>query len=127
MIQRKRQFGRQPLTARALRRDTPLETTLVGTLSVARSGTGFVAPADGGEDIVIPQEAVGQAFPGDRVCGGAGLEPDLEENGAVFLVKIEHDCLRQQQQPPRSHGRKTERCRLSEIPAESQGCRSKSY
>ena len=67
MIQRKRQFGRQPLTARALRRDTPLETTLVGTLSVARSGTGFVAPADGGEDIVIPQEAVGQAFPGDRV------------------------------------------------------------
>ncbi len=38
-----------------------------GVLAVARSGTGFVTPVGGGENIVVASESVGQALPGDRV------------------------------------------------------------
>lgn len=38
-----------------------------GVLSLARSGTGFVALDEGGEDIMIASESVGRAMPGDRV------------------------------------------------------------
>ncbi len=50
-----------------VKHESILEAKVIGTLSVARSGTGFVAPDGGGDDIMIPSEAVGQAFPGDRV------------------------------------------------------------
>lgn len=67
MIKRKRQFGFHKPAVGAFPRETPLETHITGVLSMARSGTGFVAADDGGEDIIIPQESVGQALPGDRV------------------------------------------------------------
>ena len=67
MIKRKKQFGFHKPAVGAFPRETPLETHITGVLSMARSGTGFVAADDGGEDIIIPQESVGQALPGDRV------------------------------------------------------------
>ena len=41
--------------------------TVEGVLSVSRGGTGFVSPRGGGEDIVVPEERVGPALPGDVV------------------------------------------------------------
>ncbi len=62
-----------------------LEAKVTGVLSVARSGTGFVAPDGGGDDIMIPSEAVGQAFPGDRVS--VSLSPpkrgDTRKSGRI--------------------------------------------
>lgn len=49
----------------APRRPQPQE--FEGILSVARSGTGFVSPANGGPDVLIPQRFVGNALTGDRV------------------------------------------------------------
>jgi ribonuclease R len=40
---------------------------IAGVISIARSGTGFVTPDEGGDDIVVPEEFVGQALNGDRV------------------------------------------------------------
>ncbi len=38
-----------------------------GVLSLARSGVGFVTPAAGGEDVLVPSDRVGAALPGDTV------------------------------------------------------------
>ena len=44
-----------------------LEEKVSGVISIARSGTGFVTPDGGGDDVMVPEEDVGQAFHGDRV------------------------------------------------------------
>lgn len=44
-----------------------LEEKVSGVISIARSGTGFVTPDGGGDDVLVPEEEVGQAFHGDRV------------------------------------------------------------
>lgn len=44
-----------------------LEEKVSGVISIARSGTGFVSPDGGGDDVMVPEEDVGQAFHGDRV------------------------------------------------------------
>lgn len=44
-----------------------LEEKVSGVISIARSGTGFVTPDGGGDDVLVPEEDVGQAFHGDRV------------------------------------------------------------
>ncbi|MGI5869925.1 MAG: ribonuclease R family protein [Kiritimatiellia bacterium] len=68
MVKRKKKFGGyNKSSGKGTPRETAAESHITGTLSLARSGTGFVAADDGGEDIVIPQESIGQALPGDRV------------------------------------------------------------
>ncbi len=49
-----------------------------GVLSVARSGLGFVAPLDGGADILVPQRYIGNALPGDRVT--VRLQPGVRDS-----------------------------------------------
>ena len=48
-------------------RDDAFARRVVGVLSLSRGGTGFVAPDGGGEDVLVPEERVGAALPGDRV------------------------------------------------------------
>ncbi len=50
---------------RLVSRRPPVEAE--GVLSLARSGIGFVAPDDGGADILVPQRFLGDALTGDRV------------------------------------------------------------
>ena len=48
-------------------KSSPFSSRLVGTLSLARSGVGFVTPDEGGADILVPEENVGNSLPGDSV------------------------------------------------------------
>ena len=48
-------------------RDDAFARRVVGVLSLSRGGTGFVSPDGGGEDVLVPEERVGEALPGDRV------------------------------------------------------------
>ena len=48
-------------------KSNPFSSRLVGTLSLARSGVGFVTPAEGGADILVPEENIGNSLPGDSV------------------------------------------------------------
>lgn len=48
-------------------RDNDFAAKATGTISIARSGVGFVAPENGGTDILIPERDIGGALPGDRV------------------------------------------------------------
>ena len=52
-----------------------LEEKVSGVISIARSGTGFVSPDGGGDDVMVPEEDVGQAFHGDRVSIRMMLTP----------------------------------------------------
>ena len=47
--------------------DSAFARNPAGSLSIARSGVGFVKANDGGPDIMVPEDDVGQAFPGDIV------------------------------------------------------------
>lgn len=47
--------------------DDSFAARVTGTLSVARSGVGFVSPDGGSQDIFIASRDVGAALPGDRV------------------------------------------------------------
>ncbi|MBQ9727804.1 MAG: VacB/RNase II family 3'-5' exoribonuclease [Kiritimatiellae bacterium] len=57
-----------------------------GVLSLARSGVGFVSPAGGGEDVIVPADRVGGALPGDTVR--VRLVPS-ERGGARPVGEIE--------------------------------------
>ena len=59
--------GRTPLRTAAGYSDDSFALRATGVLSIARSGAGFVSPARGGEDIVVPADRVGAALPGDLV------------------------------------------------------------
>ena len=48
-------------------REDAFARRVVGILSLSRGGVGFVAPDGGGDDILVPEERVGAALPGDRV------------------------------------------------------------
>ena len=68
--------------------DSALARNPEGVLSVARSGTGFVKANDGGPDIMVPENDVGQALPGDRV--EVALAPqktgDARRSGRIVRV-----------------------------------------
>lgn len=48
-------------------KSSPFSSRLVGTLSLARSGVGFVTPDEGGPDVLVPEENIGTSLPGDSV------------------------------------------------------------
>lgn len=70
------------------RLDDMVSDRVTGVLSVARSGTGFVAADDGGEDIMIPSGDVGQAFPGDKVSVRLSQQPRGEKRRAGRILEV---------------------------------------
>ena len=74
--------GRAALRTAADFSDDAFGRRATGTLSLARSGVGFVTPSAGGDDILVPPERIGLALPGDTV--EVRLSPP--ERGASRLV-----------------------------------------
>ena len=74
--------GRAALRTAADFSDDAFGRRATGTLSLARSGVGFVSPTAGGDDILVPSDRVGAALPGDLV--EVRLSPP--ERGASRLV-----------------------------------------
>ncbi len=70
------------------KQESLLDTKVNGVLAVARSGTGFVSPDGGGDDIMIPSEFVNQAFPGDRVSVSLSPQKRGETRKSGKIVEI---------------------------------------
>ena len=75
-----------------------------GVLAIARSGAGFVTPASGGDDILVPQRYLGAALSGDRVRCRL-LPPAADGRRAAEVLRVversHHDIVG----TLRNHGR----------------------
>ena len=75
-----------------------------GVLAIARSGTGFVTPSSGGDDILVPQRYLGAALSGDRVRCRL-LPPAADGRRAAEVLRVversHHDIVG----TLRNHGR----------------------
>jgi ribonuclease R len=70
---------------------------VTGSLQVARSGDGFVSPADGGRDVLVARGTLGTALPGDRVVvrlNRAAPGSGVEDRRTGVILRIEERARR---------------------------------
>ena len=75
-----------------------------GVLAIARSGVGFVSPASGGDDILVPQRCLGAALSGDIVRCRL-LPPSTDGRSAAEVLRVVERSHRDIVGTLRNHGR----------------------